>query len=188
METKLREDILLKERIAKIDDINFDKTFDAEEVATRELDNFDKEVILTDNISKIHNLTEKEEEPVFSIEVQPNEFFDNFDLGKKENEKKEKFSIKNKPLFFTFASIAVLLCILFIYNLFVIKNLQVSVTQSVANTGVNIVKEENNYILFENNSKMNINYSETEIPNFEQTNWFDSLCNEMGELFGGSHQ
>ncbi|NCB48350.1 MAG: hypothetical protein EOM55_01785 [Clostridia bacterium] len=186
METKIRNDILLKERIAKIDDINFERTFDTEEVATRELDNFDKEVVLNDNISKIHNLNEKEE-PVFSIEIQPNEFFDNIDLSKKEEQKKARFSIKNIPLFFTFTSIAVLLCILFIYNLFVIKNLQVSVSQGVQSTFSATSQEENNYILFENNNKMTINFMDSEINNFEQTNWFDSLCDEMGELFGGSH-
>ncbi len=189
METKLREDILLKERVAKIDDINFEKTFDVGEVATRELDNFDKEVLVNDNISKIHNLQEqREESSVFSIEIQPNEFFDNFEVGKI-SDKKEKFSIKNKPLFFTFASIAVLLCILFIYNLFVINNLRISATQSTVNVSTIITNgEENNYILFENNSKMNIEYKTPEIQNYEQTNWFDSLCNDMNELFGGSHK
>jgi len=188
METKLREEILLKERVAKIDDINFDKTFDTEEVASRELENFDKEVVLSDNLSKIHNLHEKEEEPVFSIEIQPNEFFDNIDLSKKEDEKKAKFSIKNKPLFFTFASITVLLCILFIYNLFVINNLQVTVAQGVANTNSTVAREENNYILFDNDNKMTIDFKDSENDNLEQTNWFDSLCDEMGELFGGSYQ
>ncbi len=188
METKFRNDILLKERVAKVDDINFDRTFDLEEVATRELDNFDKEVVLSDNFSKIHNLNEKQEDSAFSIEVQPNEFLDNIDLSKKDEEKKSKFSIKNIPLFFTFTSIAVLLCILFIYNLFVIKNLQVSVSQGVPSTYSSSLNEENNYILFDNNNKMTIDFKDSENLNFEQTNWFDSLCDEMGELFGGSYK
>jgi low affinity Fe/Cu permease len=191
MENKTRNDILLKERVEQIDDINFDKTFDTAEVATRELNNFDKEVVLNDNISKIHNLqTEHQAEPVFSIEIQPNEFFDNIDLSAKEEEKKSKLTVQNKPLFFTFTSIAVLLCILFIYNLFVINSLQVSLSSTVSSASPavsTVVDEENNYILFENDNKLTIKNVEIETDNFEQTNWFDSFCNEVSELFGGSY-
>ena len=139
-----RQDILLKERVSKVDDINFDKIFDTTEVATRELNNFDKEVVVDESISKISNFAEKKEEnALFSIEVAPNEFFDNINIKEETVKPKKKMAIQNKPLFFTVTSIAVLLCILFIYNLFMINNLQSASRSSAAlvSTSETIVAE-----------------------------------------------
>ena len=58
------------------------------------------------------------------MEVQPNEFLDNYVWKNEEQEvskkQKSKFFVSNKPLFFAFTSIAFLLGILLIYNVFVI--------------------------------------------------------------------
>ncbi len=188
MEKNSRNDILLKERVEQVDDINFDKTFDVQEMASRELDNFDKEVIIHDNFSQIHNLHENSPDELFSIEIQPNEFFDSLDLSQNEKQRNAKFAIKNKPLFFAFTSIAIMLCILFIYNLFVINSLRFSLAQAPQNTNSTITRVENDYILFENEARMTITYHDFETPEFSQTNWFDSFVNDVSELFGGSHK
>ena len=41
LDTKTRNEILLEEKIAKIDDINFDKIYDVEEFANKQIENFE---------------------------------------------------------------------------------------------------------------------------------------------------
>ena len=89
-----------------------------------------------------------------------------------------------------------MLCILFIYNVFVINSLEASVSKSGTALNANnanitaVVEEENNYILFDNSTKMEINKSTeyvSEEINSQQTNWFDSVCNYVNSLFGGNY-
>lgn len=201
IDSKTRSDILLEEKIAQIDDINFDKIYDIEEFTTKQLENFEIEnldfIEAKDNSSHISTPAV---ENIFELEVQPNEFLDNYKWDNEENKenvvKKERFALTNKSLFYTFTSIAVLLGILFIYNLFVINSLEGSV-QAKGNTNFNsnganisyVVEEENNYILFENSSKMEIenktNYIEKDLS--KETNWFDSICNYVNNMFGGNY-
>ena len=210
MIAKTTSDILLEEKIAQIDDINFDKIYDIDDFATKQIESFDHiqdfdavKFVQSDNdVNFSQNISESFSEPVFEMELQPNEFLDNHIWNKQEDEikeiKKEKFKVSNKPLLFTFTSIAVLLCILFIYNVFVINSLEKSVAKTEAsinatNSNVLIVaEEENNYILFENSSKLNIENSNTK--NYENksegpqvTNWFDDVCNYVNGLFGGNY-
>jgi hypothetical protein len=42
MVDKTRSDILLEERIAQIDDINFDKIYDIDDFATKQMENFEQ--------------------------------------------------------------------------------------------------------------------------------------------------
>lgn len=206
-ESKTRSDILLEERIAQIDDINFDKIYDIEEFANKQIESFEDMDIQAESFTNSEALSISEDfsqplqnEPAFEMEVQPNEFLDNYvwqqDNQEVVSEKKSKFHIANKPLFFTFASIAVMLCILFIYNVFVINSLEASVSKSGTALNANnanitaVVEEENNYILFDNSTKMEINKSTeyvSEEVNSQQTNWFDSVCNYVNSLFGGNY-
>ena len=39
----MKKEILIEEKVAQIDDINFDKIYDTAEMATQEFENFDKE-------------------------------------------------------------------------------------------------------------------------------------------------
>jgi len=201
-EVKSKSDIILEEKIAKIDDINFDKIYDVNEFATKQIQdlNHDEEddLSIEDIVNANDFSVSEKEESLFEMEVQPNEFLDNL-VFKEENEEDEEFSlndrklkISNKPLFFTFTSIAVLLCILFIYNVFVINSLQSTYANSSpeispASVSANI-DEENNYILFDNFSKIEINkyqnYDESQITN---NNWFETVCSYIGQLFGGSY-
>lgn len=206
-ESKTRSDILLEERIAQIDDINFDKIYDIEEFAIKQIESFDnvdatdESFINNKKINSCENFSQPlENQPLFEMEVQPNEFLDNYvweeDKQELVEKKKAKFNVSNKPLFFTFTSIAVLLCILFIYNVFVINSLEASVSKS--NTALNsnnanistVVEEENNYILFENSTKMEIENKtvESSRENYsQQTNWFDRVCSYVNSLFGGNY-
>lgn len=197
IDSKSRSDILLEEKIAQIDDINFDKIYDIDDFASKQLESFDIENldIAETQSSAVNSFVAKDN--VFELEMQPNEFLDNYKWEKEDNSalflKKEKFTLANKPLFYTFASIVVLLGILFIYNLFVINSLENSVSAKAGfSGGANvsyIVEEENNYILLENSSKIEIencdnNYKKEEV---KQTNWFDSVCNYVNTLFGGNY-
>ena len=202
VDSKTRSDILLEEKIAQIDDINFDKIYDIEEFSNKQLENFEIENLdfIDSNISSTQN-TSFVGDNVFELELQPNEFLDNYNWNKEEkNEevvKKQKFSLANKPLFYTFTSIAILLGILFIYNLFVINSLEGSVQAKAGanlysgNANVSyVVEEENNFIMFENSSKMEIenNKNYTFKDNCSQeTNWFDSVCNYVNTIFGGNY-
>ncbi len=211
LDTKTRNDILLEEKIAKIDDINFDKIYDIDEFSTKQLESFEE----VDNSSvelsnrKIADFDDEQEQNIssknntaFELELQPNEFLDNMVWGEDEEIEevnvKRKFSLANKPLFFTFTSIAVLLCILFIYNVFVIKSLELTLNSSansIPNNNINTSQpvEENNNIVFDNsntiqiqdniNYKENVNYKNTML----QTNWFDKICTYLNQLFGGSY-
>lgn len=202
---KSRSEILLEERIAQIDDINFDKIYDIEQFATKQIENFENEAnINQENSFEVFDnhqeFSAPESQNLFELEVQPNEFLDNLNWDKQEEakvEKKRKFNIANKPLFYAFTSIAMLLCILFIYNVFVINSLESSVAKKVtalnaANANVSYaVEEENNYILFENSTKMEIkenkNNNETESELLPKANWFDVVCNYINNLFGGNY-
>lgn len=166
LENKTRSDILLEERIAQIDDINFDKIYDVADFAEKQIESFDEadadvqdlSFDLNDEIAVGNNFSQPEQESVFEMELQPNEFLDNYVWSKQEEDvevvKKEKFHIANKPLFFTFTSIAILLCILFIYNVFVINSLESAAAKSATalntNANVSYVEKENNYCLSEN--------------------------------------
>lgn len=202
---KSRSEILLEERIAQIDDINFDKIYDIEQFATKQIENFGNEANLNQENSfevfdNHQEFSAPESQNLFELEVQPNEFLDNLNWDKQEEvkvEKKRKFNIANKSLFYAFTSIAMLLCILFIYNVFVINSLESSVAKKVtalnaANANVSYaVEEENNYILFENSTKMEIkenkNNNEKESELLPKANWFDVVCNYINNLFGGNY-
>ena len=126
---KSRSDILLEERIAQIDDINFDKIYDVDEFAMKQIEDFEdvQEMDIPTISSSNFEDTVSRDDTLFELEVQPNEFLDNH-IWEKDDEdevmvKKPKFFISNKPLFFTFTSIAFLLCILLVYNVFVINSL-----------------------------------------------------------------
>lgn len=196
IDSKSRSDILLEEKIAQIDDINFDKIYDIDDFASKQLESFEIENldIAETQSSAVNSFVAKDN--VFELEMQPNEFLDNYKWDKEDNSalvlKKEKFTLANKPLFYTFASIVVLLGILFIYNLFVINSLENSVSAKASySSGANVsyaVEEENNFILLENSSKIEIencqnNYKQDE----KQSNWFDSICNYVNTLFGGNY-
>ena len=209
IENKTRSDILLEERIAQIDDINFDKIYDINDFATKQIESFDEadadvqdlSLDLNNEIAFGSNFSEPEQESVFEMELQPNEFLDNYVWSKQEEEvevvKKEKFHVANKPLFFTFTSIAVLLCILFIYNVFVINSLESAASKSATALNANahisyVVENENNCITFENLSTMeienNANKNFVEEKSEPQiTNWFDSVCEYVNMLFGGNY-
>ena len=198
---KSRSDILLEERIAQIDDINFDKIYDVDEFAIKQIEDFDEMQDLDiQNISSmaIEDASSKEDN-IFEVELQPNEFLDNHIWQKDEEEelatKKRKFFVSNRPLLFTFTSIAFLLCILLVYNVFVINSLSASVGKNsnslaASNSNVQVLEKENNYIQFDNSSKLeieNVDYKNYQQNNSEltKTNWFDTICNIVDKLFGG---
>ncbi|MBQ3047840.1 MAG: hypothetical protein IJD48_02375 [Clostridia bacterium] len=167
IESKSRSDILLEERIAQIDDINFDKIYDVQEFAEKQIEDFDEQNFAQDiNFDDI-TLSSSQIEPdaVFEMELQPNEFLDNLVWQKEEEQpvqsKKSKFSFSNKPLFFAFTSIAFLLGILLIYNVFVINSLtknlnkpsslSVATSKTVYQQQEDVKKDVSNNIVFEQN-------------------------------------
>ena len=185
----LREDILLDERVSQVDDINFDMLLSNSEIEEKELQKFDEPVDIT---SQVNIEQEKREEslsysPAFEMEVMPNEFLDNiaFREDEEKTSKKSKMKILNKPLFFTLTSIIALLGILFIYNLFMLGSLERKATAlSVPLSQTESV--ENSYIQFENGSTMNINFYQNATKNISaQTNWFNSLVDDLNNMFGG---
>lgn len=212
LDNKTRNDILLEEKIAKIDDINFDKIYDVDEFATKQLESFESNDSFEDNLgsNKIADIDEdfiqdvavNEETPAFELELQPNEFLDNMVWGEDDEieqiSTKRKFSLCNKPLFYTFTSIALLLCILFIYNVFVIKSLEAKASlNATPNASISVLQpvEENNNITFENSTTteitQNANYleksnNENSKNNFN-TNWFNEVCTFLNKLFGGNY-
>lgn len=203
LDNKTRSEILLEEKVAKIDDINFDKIYDVDEFATKQLETFEDTSEDLDNLSsnKIESFEDEKESnnSAFELELQPNEFLDNMVWGEddeiEEINKKRKFNLTNKPLFYAFTSIVFLLCILFIYNVFVIKSLEGSIASSASSTGANITITENiqnNDIVFENGASTqietstNYNKQNKNINNF-QTNWFNELCTRLNQLFGGNY-
>ena len=199
LDTKTRDEILLEERIAQIDDINFDKIYDVDDFATKQIENFNEptsNIIL--NSDKLE--TTSKEADSFEVEVGENVFLDNFSWDSQEEvQKKAKFKINNKLLFYTFTSIAALLCILLIYNVFVINSLSISLKnarslkiENAYSSSLNY-ENENNYIELENGSKIELEeYSESKVNmqnnnggEFEQTNWFNELVNKISYMFGG---
>lgn len=180
-------DILLEEKIDQIDDSNFGKVYDINEIANNSIDQFDSEIIF-DDIDTLKDLHSQSNE-IFSMEVEPNEFLDNLRIGEKESKCIQKPKIKNRPLIFTFTSILALLGILFIYNMFVINSLEYRAGQAVATAGVIAgLNQENNVITFENGSSMeieNVNFTNKGIDS--QTNWFDSLISGVNQMFGGNY-
>ena len=182
-----REDILLKERVSQVDDINLDMLLSQEEVEEKEIEKFDEPLPY---VSKIE-LEEKEESlssaPAFEMEVMPNEFLDNIAFRDEEKNvaKKSKIKIQNKPLFVTLTSIIALLGILFIYNLFMLGSLE-SKALSLGVPIANIESTENSYIQFENGSTMDINFYSINTNDISaQTNWFNSLVDGLNGKFGG---
>lgn len=172
IESKSRSDILLEERIAQIDDINFDKIYDVEEFATKQIEDFEEQSFSEQDFDFLDASISNAKEPdaVFEFEVQQNEFLDNYVWQKEEEQvakkEKRKFFVSNKPLFFAFTSIAFLLGILLIYNVFVINSL----SNNLNNTSkLNIasvkteVYEENNLNDFKQNK--NIHFVENEYFN-----------------------
>lgn len=197
---KSRSDILLEERIAQIDDINFDKIYDVDEFATKQIEEFDDATELDIQSISSSNFEESidNNNTLFEVELQPNEFLDNHVWEKEEDEeviiRKPKLFVANKPLFFTFTSIAFLLCILLVYNVFVINSLSSSLGKNtnaiVSNmSNVQVLEKENNYIEFENSSKLEIQtdnyFKNNEEGELAKTNWFDAICNFADKLFGG---
>ncbi len=180
-----KNEILLEEKVAQIDDINFDKIYDTSEIATQELENFDTEVPISDNFSQISNLHDNSGN-VFSMEIGENEGLNSLaweQKGAKVKERKsfkEKFDFCNKPLIVACTSIAVLLCILFIYNLFVLNSLKstwASTSNVAGNYQVSTVAE-NNVISFENGNTLKIE-NKLSAPNGEynsSSNLFDEIC------------
>lgn len=179
-----KNEILLEEKVAQIDDINFDKIYDTSEIATQELENFDTEVPISDNFSQISNLHDNSSN-VFSVEIGENEGLNSLgweQKGEKVKQKKsfkEKFDFCNKPLIVACTSIAVLLCILFVYNLFVLNSLK-SAWASFSTSGSYQVSTvaENNVISFENGNTLKIE-SKLSAPNGEfnsSSNLFDEIC------------
>lgn len=190
MENKSRNEILLEEKVDQIDDINFDKIYDVDEVAETNIDNFDSEIIINDE--EISNKNSKNDDITFSMEIKPNEFLDTFQIGQEAKIKaRQKEKTNNKPLIFAFTSIMALLCILFVYNLFVINSLSFAAGEAHAtyNYTNNVSEaEENDYITFSNNSKIQIEDYYTESREKElQTNWFDSVLDGLNNLFGGKY-
>ena len=172
--SKSRSDILLEERIAQIDDINFDKIYDVEEFATKQIEDYEEQSFNEQDFDFLDaptaSISAAEPDAVFEMEVQPNEFLDNYIWKNEEQEQtkkeKKKFFISNKPLFFAFTSIAFLLGILLIYNVFVInslsKNLNNAANLNVASAKVEYVESnkaensfKNNVVKFENNNYLN---------------------------------
>ena len=165
IDSKSRSDILLEERIAQIDDINFDKIYDVEEFATKQIENFEEQSFNEQNFDFMDASVSDNQTPdaVFEFEVQQNEFLDNY-VWQKEEEKpakkeKGKFFVSNKPLFFAFTSIAFLLGILLIYNVFVINSLSSNINNtsklSVASAKTEICNEQNtNLNGFQNNKNI----------------------------------
>lgn len=161
IESKSRSDILLEERIAQIDDINFDKIYDVEEFATKQIQDFEEQSFNEQDFDFLDvqaKAPSVEPDAVFEMEVQPNEFLDNYIWKNEEQQEakkqKKNFFISNKPLFFAFTSIAFLLGILLIYNVFVINSLSKNLNNvsklSVASTKVEFVENEKNSNVFEN--------------------------------------
>ena len=213
LDNKTRTEILLEEKIAKIDDINFDKIYDVDEFATKQLETFEDAKTSSVELStkRIAEVDEEQTEEIetskdntaFELELQPNEFLDNMVWGEDEeieeiNKKhKYKFSLVNKPLFATFTSIALLLCILFIYNAFIIRSLERSIanasTSQNGDSNVSTIVEENNNITFENSSILEIEHNTNYISTTNnkstntQTNWFNEICSYLNRLFGGSY-
>ena len=158
-----RSELLLKEKVAQIDDINFDKIYNINEFANRKIEEFDNSN--QNEVNKIES-TQKQESNLFEMELQSNDFLDNYVWHYEDEEevsivKRKKFQF-NKSLLYTFTSIAVLLCILLVYNVFVINSLSSSIgakkMSAVAQTysTSNNLEVENNFIVIDNSSKIEI--------------------------------
>lgn len=188
MELKSKSDIMLDEKINQVDDFNLDKLFAYEEDVTPP-----QQDILIPDIELVHQTREEKldaTDDAFSLEVMPNEFFDNISFKEETLQNKQKFhlNLSNKPLFVALTSIAVMLCILFIYNLFVLGGLERKVaTMPVASFAYSVVEKENNYILFSNGNQLSINIEQVDTQSFAQTNWFNDTCESLDQLFGGKY-
>ena len=101
IESKSRSDILLEERIAQIDDIYFDKIYDVEEFATKQIEDFEEQGFNEQDFDFLDaqaSVSSAEPDAVFEMEVQPNEFLDNYVWKNEEQE----VSKKQKSKFFVF--------------------------------------------------------------------------------------
>ena len=193
MDSRSRSNILLEERINQVDDFNLDALFETQDVVEEVSATPEEQEISLDNITNI-NLEEKlEAEPVFEMEVQPNEFLDNLSFQeeeKVENKKTHRLPVTNKPLFYALTSILALLGILFIYNLFVIGSLEVKAAAIAPTATAATVQAmpENSYIMFDSGASLEIeNYQITNPSTPSQTNWFNNMVDDMGHLFGGNN-
>jgi len=158
-----RSELLLKEKVAQIDDINFDKIYNINDFVNKKIEDFDNSQKETLNQNSVQS---KQSENLFEMELQTNDFLDNYVWHYEDEEevsmvKRKKFAF-NKSLLYTFTSIAVLLCILLIYNVFVINSLAGAISNKrlsgVADTysASNTVEVENNFIVIENSAKIEI--------------------------------
>ena len=183
MDIRTRDEILMDEKVNQIDDVNIDKLFDTDSIIIPSL----SEEVQHENLDAIDS--------AFSMEVQPNEFLDNLEFSHDDalpaKKEKTKLSISNKLLFFSLTSIAMLLSILFIYNLFVLGSLdrQVAAIRSTPASVSTVATyvPENDYISFDNGSHVAIVEREQTSSSPAQTNWFNSLCDDLSQWFGGKN-
>lgn len=193
MDSRSRSNILLEERINQVDDFNLDALFETQDVVEEVSAPQEEQEISLDNITNIDLEEKLEAEPVFEMEVQPNEFLDNLSFQeeeKVENKKTHRLPVTNKPLFYALTSILALLGILFIYNLFVIGSLEVKAAAIAPTTTAATVQAmpENSYIMFDSGASLEIeNYQITISSTPSQTNWFNNMVDDMGHLFGGNN-
>lgn len=147
---KSRSQILLEEKVDRIDDENFEELFDEKTSDETTSQNIVVNLPSMDEVEKT--------ESAFSIEVQPNEFLDTFALSKTVTPKKPSKVHVNKPLILTLMSIATLLCILFIYNLFELGTLAhlKSVAVPMGNVNAVVLDETPNVLTFENGKTLQI--------------------------------
>ncbi len=193
MDSRSRSNILLEERINQVDDFNLDALFETQDVVEEVSATPEEQEISLDNITNIDLEEKLEAEPVFEMEVQPNEFLDNLSFQeeeKVENKKTHRLPVTNKPLFYALTSILALLGILFIYNLFVIGSLEVKAA-AIATTATAATVQampENSYIMFDSGASLEIENYQITIPSTpSQTNWFNNMVDDMGHLFGGNN-
>ena len=193
MDSRSRSNILLEERINQVDDFNLDALFETQDVVEEVSVKPEEQEISLDNITNIDLEEKLEAEPVFEMEVQPNEFLDNLSFQeeeKVENKKTHRLPVTNKPLFYALTSILALLGILFIYNLFVIGSLEVKAAAIAPTATAATVQAmpENSYIMFDSGASLEIENYQITIPSTpSQTNWFNNMVDDMGHLFGGNN-
>lgn len=193
MDSRSRSNILLEERINQVDDFNLDALFETQDVVEEVSATPEEQEISLDNITNIDLEEKLEAEPVFEMEVQPNEFLDNLSFQeeeKVENKKTHRLPVTNKPLFYALTSILALLGILFIYNLFVIGSLEVKAAAIAPTATAATVQAmpENSYIMFDSGASLEIENYQITIPSTpSQTNWFNNMVDDMGHLFGGNN-
>ncbi len=190
MENKTKSDIIIDERISQVDDVNLDKLFCSQDLEIDEINDTSDDILIPDiDFAPVKSEMLDSPDTVFSLEVMPNEFLDNISFREEEKkEDKRNISVNARQLFFALTSIAVLLCILFIYNLFVLGGLERRVATMTATAYTYQVTEvENDYISFSTGHRMQINNQNSSFAPFAQTNWFNDTCDNLNQLFGGNY-